>query len=164
MLAWSPVTASMADAYRKSFGRFLALVRAADGDEGRRALAGYLAGEGAALVPSYGFVPPTVEGRVRLFSSAWYRSQLDYDPAGAMRAINVPVLVLSGTRDQVLPPAVHVRQLKAGLAGKSVRFVSVEGANHLLMPSWTGLPLEYARLETTVDPAVLKTLCDWIPR
>lgn len=164
MLAWSPVTPSMADAYRASFDRFLSLARAAVHEPGRRALAAYLAGEGAALVPSYGFVPPTVEGRVRLFASPWYRSQLDYDPAAAMRRINVPVLVVSGTRDQVLPPSVHVPALEAGLAGKNARFVSVDGANHLLMPSWTGLPLEYAQLETTVDPVVLKTLCAWIPR
>lgn len=164
MLAWSPVTPSMAGGYRKSFDRFLALVRAADNDKGRQALASYLGGEGAALVPSYGFVPPTIEGRVRLFASPWYRSQLDYEPAASMRAIGVPVLVVSGTRDQVLPPAVHVPALRAGLAGKNARFVSIEGANHLLMPAWTGLPLEYAQLETTVDPRVLKTLCEWIPR
>lgn len=164
MLAWSPVTSSMAAAYRTSFDKFLTLARAADNEPGRQALARYLAGEGAALVPSYGFVPPTIEGRVKLFSSPWYRSQLDYDPSAAMRAISVPVLVVSGTRDQVLPPAVHVPTLKTGLAGKTVRFVLVEGANHLLMPSWTGLPLEYAQLETTVDPLVLKTLCRWIAR
>lgn len=164
MLAWSPVTPSMADAYRASFARFLSLARAADNEQGRRALAAYLGGEGAALVPSYGFVPHTIEGRVRLFSSPWYRSQLEYDPAAAMRAINVPVLVVSGTRDQVLPPDVHLPALKAGLAGKKVRFLTVDGANHLLMPSWTGLPLEYAQLEKTVDPLVLKTLCEWIPR
>jgi uncharacterized protein len=164
MLAWSPVTPSMADAYRKSFDKFLALARGANGEAGRAALATYLAGEGAALVPSYGFVPPTIEGRVRLFSSAWYRSQLDYDPVPAMRSLNVPVQVVSGTRDQVLPPAAHVPALRTGLAGKSATFTAVEGANHLLMPSWTGLPLEYAQLETTVDPQVLKTLCSWIPR
>lgn len=164
MLAWSPVTPSMANGYRRSFERFISLVRAADSEQGERALASYLAGEGAALVPPYGFVPPTIAERVRLFSSPWYRSQLEYDPAAAMRAINVPVLVVSGTRDQVLPPAVHVPALKAGFQGKNVRFVSVEGANHLLMPSWTGLPLEYAQLETTVDPLVLKTMCEWIPR
>jgi uncharacterized protein len=164
MVAWSPITPSMSDAYRKSFDRFLTLARAADGEPGRRALAGYLEGEGAALVPSYGFVPRTIEGRVRLFASPWYRSQLDYDPSAAMRAINVPVLVVSGARDQVLPPAVHVPALRAGLVGKNVRFVLIEGANHLLMPSWTGLPLEYARLETTVDPLVLKSMCEWIAR
>jgi hypothetical protein len=164
MLAWSPVTSSMAAAYRASFDRFLKLARGADSAPGRQALADYLAGEGAALVPSYGFVPPTIEGRVRLFSSPWYRSQLDYDPSTAMRAISVPVLVVTGTRDQVLPSAVHLPALKAGLAGKSVRFVSVEGANHLLMPSWTGLPFEYAQLETTVDPRVLGSLCARIER
>ena len=164
MLAWSPVTPSMADAYRASFYRFLSLARAAGDEQGKRALAAYLGGEGAALVPSYGFVPPTVEGRVRLFASPWYRSQLDYDPTAAMNAINVPVLVVSGTRDQVLPPSAHVPALKTGLADKNALFVPVEAANHLLMPSWTGLPLEYARLETTVDPQVLKTLCEWIPR
>ena len=164
LIAWSPITPSMADAYRTSFDRFLSLARAASDDEGRRMLAGYLGGEGAALVPSYGFVPPTLEGRVKLFSSAWYRSQLAYDPAAAMRAVDVPLLVVSGTRDQVLPPAAHLPALKTGLAGKNVRFVSLEGANHLLMPAWTGLPLEYARLETTVDPRALRTLCEWIPR
>lgn len=164
MLAWSPVTPSVADAYRASFGRFLSLARAADNERGRRTLGAYLGGEGAALVPSYGFVPPTIEGRVQLFSSPWYRSQLDYDPTAAMRAVSVPVLVVSGTRDQVLPPAAHLPALKAGFAGKNARFVAIEGANHLLMPSWTGLPLEYAQLETSVDPRVLKTLCAWIPR
>lgn len=164
LIAWSPITPSMADGYRKSFDRFLTLARAANSDDGRRALGRYLGDEGAALVPSYGFVPPTVEGRVKLFASPWYRSQLEYDPTAALQAINVPVLVVSGTRDQVLPPAAHVPPLKAGLAGKNARFVTIDGANHLLMPSWTGLPLEYPRLETTVDPKVLKALCAWVPR
>jgi pimeloyl-ACP methyl ester carboxylesterase len=164
-LTWSPfVSGAMADTYRRRFARFLALVRAAHDAPGRAALASFLDGEGAALVPSYGFVPATTEGRTRLFASPWYRSQLDYDPAPALAALKGRLLVLSGTRDRVLPPEVHLPPLRAGLVGKDATFVAIADANHVLMPAWTGLPFESARLETTVDPRILARLCAWLGR
>jgi pimeloyl-ACP methyl ester carboxylesterase len=164
-LAWSPwISEALRQDYRRAFAKFVTLSRAAKDESGQGALARFLAGEGRALVPAYGFVPTTLEGRVRLFASPWYRSQLDFDPAPALAALRVPALVVSGARDQVLPPSVHLPPLRQALAAKNAAFLFVPGANHLLMPAWTGLPLEYAQLETTVDPMVLSSLCRWIER
>lgn len=77
-------------------------------------------------------------------------------------AVMARLLVISGERDQVLPPRAHLPPLRRGLVGKPAAFITVPAANHLLMPRWTGLPFEYAHLETTIDPTALFELCSWI--
>lgn len=34
--------------------------------------------------------------------------------------------------------------------------------NHMLQPSQTGSPAEYAKIEITLDPAALQVVGDWI--
>ena len=36
------------------------------------------------------------------------------------------------------------------------------GLNHLLQPATTGLPAEYAEIETTIAPAALDRITTWI--
>ena len=36
------------------------------------------------------------------------------------------------------------------------------GLNHLFQPADTGLMMEYGQIETTLDPAVIETVVDWV--
>lgn len=155
-LEMSGVTRTAAEPWRAIFGEFLALVRADDA----AALTAFLAGQGAALLPPYGFVPPTPEAQARLFLSSWYQSQLAYDPADLAGRIAAPALVIGGTLDPVLPPALHHPPLREILP--EAGFVVVEGVNHLLLPAETGLPQEYRTIEASADPRVLALIADWI--
>jgi len=40
--------------------------------------------------------------------------------------------------------------------------VRLPGLNHLLQPARTGLPAEYAQIETTIAPAALDAITAWI--
>jgi pimeloyl-ACP methyl ester carboxylesterase len=91
------------------------------------------------------------------------RSLLSYDPAPALQSLTVPVLAVFGGRDLQVPPEQsepEMRRLLAGDADATVR--TFANLNHLMQPAATGLPTEYATIETTVDPAVLDTVVSWL--
>jgi uncharacterized protein len=51
--------------------------------------------------------------------------------------------------------------LKQG-GNKDVTVMRLPGLNHLLQPAKTGLPAEYAQIETTIAPAALDAITAWI--
>ncbi len=120
--------------------------------------------------------PPDAEGNptvitrevadaLRQLSVPWMRLFLSHDPSGPLRAVRVPILALNGTRDvQVVAeqnlPAIEAVLKESGHPDFSVR--RFEGLNHLFQPSVSGGVIEYAQIETTVDPAVLEAMRAWI--
>ena len=97
-----------------------------------------------------------------LFSSPWYRSQVEYDPAAFLSRVTAPVLIVGGGLDPVLPPERHHPPLVAGLGSADVRAEVVPGVNHLLLPAATGSPTEYARIREAADPRVLALVIGWL--
>jgi fermentation-respiration switch protein FrsA (DUF1100 family) len=102
---------------------------------------------------------------VKQSSSPWMRYFVIHDPAPALAKVRCPVLAIAGERDlQVLPdqnaPAIE-RALKQG-GNKDATVVRLPGLNHLLQPARTGLPAEYAQIETTIAPAALDRITTWI--
>ena len=92
-------------------------------------------------------------------------TSLLHDPAPALAKVRCPVLAIAGERDlQVLPdqnaPAIE-KALKQG-GNKDATVVRLPGLNHLLQPATTGLPAEYAQIETTIAPAALDAITTWI--
>lgn len=95
----------------------------------------------------------------------WFRYFMDYDPRVALRQVKVPVLVLNGEKDlQVIPdqnlPEIEKALAEAGNADVTVR--RLPDLNHLFQPAQTGSPMEYASIETTIDPSVLELISGWI--
>jgi pimeloyl-ACP methyl ester carboxylesterase len=102
---------------------------------------------------------------LRLANSAWFRDLLAFDAASSLRAMEQPVLALLGTKD-VQVPADENAPLLAGLLNADARpdreVRVLPGLNHLFQPSETGLPSEYAAIDTTMSAAALEAVGGWI--
>lgn len=162
-LATSGIEEREAEAIRQTFKRFVVLSRRASVDTSSLAdFEAFLAGPGAGLIPPYRFVPAGADGRARLLSSPWYRSQLDWDPRALLSEVRAPTLVIGGELDPILPPALHHPPLAAGLDRADVRFEVIAGVNHLLLPSATGAVAEYRDVHGSADPRVLELITGWL--
>ena len=98
----------------------------------------------------------------RQMSSSWYRYFTAYDPADAIRALNVPMLAIYAERDRNVPAeqnAPHLRTLKP-----DVEVVVLPGLNHLMQPASTGLPGEYATITQTLAPEAVTAVTNWVVR
>jgi hypothetical protein len=99
--------------------------------------------------------------------SPWMRYFALYDPAPALAKVRCPVLAITGELDlQVLPaqnlPAIRAALKQGGNTDHTV--LELPGLNHLLQPAKTGLPAEYAQIETTMAPAALDMITAWIQK
>lgn len=98
-------------------------------------------------------------------TSPWMREFLRYDPRPVLRELTVPVLAVNGGNDlQVLagPNLAAIESALAAAGNQDFATVELEGLNHLLQTSETGLVTEYGRIEETIAPRALQTIGDWI--
>ena len=101
---------------------------------------------------------------VDAYGGPWMRYFFAYDPAPALRGLRMPVLAINGEKDVQVSPAnlTAIAEILAAAGNEDVRTHLVAGANHLLQPAGTGLPAEYGEIVTTIDPAVLELIGDWL--
>jgi len=95
----------------------------------------------------------------------WFREFIRHDPAADLRKVTVPVLAIFGERDVQVVPVQNVPSVEAALqaAGNTRATIRViPGVNHMFQPCTTGSVAEYEKIETTVDPAVLELVRDWM--
>lgn len=105
------------------------------------------------------------EGALGRVNNPWFRFFLRFDPRTVLRKVHCPVLALNGEKDLQVPPKENLAEITKALkaAGNDhVKTVEFPGLNHLFQPCKTGSPSEYAAIETTIDPQVLKVIGDWI--
>jgi len=96
-------------------------------------------------------------------ATPWMRYFVSYDPAPALSALTCPVLAINGEKDLQVPPAQNLPVLRRALSSnKSAQVEQIPGLNHLFQPAATGLPTEYASIETTIAPEVLEKISTWI--
>lgn len=101
--------------------------------------------------------------KLTLLTTPWYRYLLAYDPVPALRALRVPALALFGDHDLQVPPRQSVPVLEQVMAGRhNVTIRVFPGLNHLFQHAQTGLVAEYARIDETISPEVLRVIGDWI--
>lgn len=108
---------------------------------------------------------PAIDQQMAGLERPWFAEFLGHDPAVDLRKVRVPVLALFGERDVQVVPAQNQGPVEAALAaaGNSRATVrTVPGVNHLFQPCTTGGVEEYGQIETTVDPAVLKMVSEWV--
>ncbi|HKT46924.1 MAG TPA: alpha/beta fold hydrolase [Candidatus Acidoferrales bacterium] len=115
-----------------------------------------------------GAMPPAaIQQQIRMMSSPWFRTFLDYDPVPALEKTKCPVLALDGEKDLQVPPKENLPLIEKALkAGGNPDFTVKEmpGLNHLFQDSPTGSPTEYGEIEETMSPTVLSLVSEWIQK
>jgi pimeloyl-ACP methyl ester carboxylesterase len=105
------------------------------------------------------------ESALEGISSRWWRFFLHFDPRTVLHKVHCPVLALNGEKDLQVPCKENLAEIAKALkaaGNEHVTTVVFPGLNHLFQPCKTGAPSEYAAIETTIDPQVLKAIGDWI--
>ena len=100
-----------------------------------------------------------------MYKSQWYRYFITFDPQPVLKNVKVPVLALNGELDLQVAWKENLDLIGAGLKAGGNQDVTIKAfpkLNHLIQNSQTGLLSEYAQIEETMSPEVLKTMSDWI--
>lgn len=108
-----------------------------------------------------------VKASMPIYKTAWYRYFITFDPQPVLKNVRVPVLALNGELDLQVPAKENLDLIEAGLKAGGNKDVTVKAfpkLNHLFQTSQTGLLSEYAKIDETMSPEVLKTVSDWILR
>ena len=103
--------------------------------------------------------------QIKTITSPWFVYFISYDPATALSKLTIPVLALSGEKDLQVPPAQNADAIRKALDAAGNKHYEVDvlpGLNHLFQTAKTGAPSEYAEIEETIAPSVLKKIGDWI--
>jgi len=106
-----------------------------------------------------------VESQMAQVMTPWFRAFVRYSPVADLEKIKVPVLAIDGTLDVQVDGTRSLPAIKQALAkggNHDVTTKEFKGLNHLMQPAKTGLPNEYAAIETTIAPEVLKLVTHWI--
>ena len=96
------------------------------------------------------------------FATNWMYWAFDYDPVPALEAYEGPVLGLFGETDLQVSAEASAPVMKAALSHPSSTIKTLDGLNHLFQPSETGLPGDYAKIETTFDEGALAEISNWL--
>ena len=106
-----------------------------------------------------------IQSQIEQMTDPWFRFFVRHDPAPTLRQVDVPVLALYGSKDLQVPPGQNADPMRAALQESPSDDVTVRvlnGLNHLFQSAETGLPTEYAQIETTMAPRALETVSGWI--
>ncbi|NBB85493.1 MAG: alpha/beta hydrolase [Bacteroidetes bacterium] len=117
------------------------------------------------VLSAQGMSEAQVQAQIEQLTSPWFSFFLTHDPQPALTQLDVPVLALYGSIDLQVPPAQNAGPMQAALDASPSSDATVavmDSLNHLFQPATTGLPGEYAQIETTLAPAMLERLTKWI--
>ena len=107
-----------------------------------------------------GIGPTGVLALLAALSDPWQKAFLTTDPADYLKRVNCPLLMLFGGKDIQVDAAINSRAAK--LACPAAVVDTFPNLNHLFQPATTGALKEYGIIETTIDPAVLTRIGDWV--
>ena len=105
------------------------------------------------------------EQQVRLFTSAWFRYWLTYDPISTLKQIHIPVLALNGELDFVVSTEQNLQRIASAFEEihyKDYTVMQLPKLNHAFQTCETGSVSEYANIEETASPLALNTISAWI--
>jgi len=106
-----------------------------------------------------------VNAAVKQLTSPWFRFFVTYDPIPALEKVTCPILALDGSKDLQVPAQQNLEGLERAFkvsGNKNAVAKILPGLNHLFQKTETGAPLEYAKIEETINPEALKVIGDWI--
>ncbi len=119
----------------------------------------------AGSIPEGTDVNKFIEMQVAQIISPWMLNFSTYDPLPTLTKLKCATLALFGEKDLQVSPALNIPPLKEMLRtnkNKKFEIIEVKGVNHLFQECTTGSPSEYAQIEQTISPEVLKIITEWI--
>jgi hypothetical protein len=96
------------------------------------------------------------------FATPWGVGYARYDPTSVLEALSNPVLALFGEKDLQVSAREEAPVMRAALKHPRSEVQVFPGLNHLFQPAQTGLPSEYAKIETTISVDVLNRISSWL--
>jgi pimeloyl-ACP methyl ester carboxylesterase len=121
--------------------------------------------DGGILIPDGQSKEVFVNRAIKQFSSPWMQYFIKYDPVPALEITSCPVLALNGEKDLQVPYQQNLARIENALKkaeNQKVTIKSYPDLNHLFQECVTGNPSEYAQIEQTISPEVLKDIVEWI--
>ena len=111
------------------------------------------------------FESEAIDAEVNYLNTHWLRYFLAYEPALALRKIQIPVLALNGELDkQILSkqnlPAISQALKEAG--NQNYKAIELPRLNHIFQTCQDGSFTEYAKIEETISPMALNLITEWI--
>ncbi len=110
-------------------------------------------------------VEATIKGFLPMYQTPWFRYFITFDPMPVLMKVKVPVLALNGELDMQVASRENLELIAIALKlGKNEDFTikSFPDLNHLFQTSKTGAVSEYAQIEETMSPEVLRTITEWV--
>ena len=96
------------------------------------------------------------------FATPWGVGYASYDPTSVLERLSNPVLALFGEKDLQVSAREEAPVMRAALKHPRSEVQVFPGLNHLFQPAETGLPSEYAKIETTISVDVLNRISGWL--
>jgi len=117
----------------------------------------------ATLLNAKNIPPEAYVFKERAELQPWVRYFYKTDPTLFLRQVKCPVLALNGAKDTQVDPDQNISAIKAALAaaGAPADTRIFPDLNHLFQHCQTGDAGEYARIEETMSPEVLRVMADW---
>ena len=106
-----------------------------------------------------------LKAQLQSLLSPWLKFFLTYDPKPTLSKVKCPVLAINGEKDLQVPPKENLSAIEEALkvgGNQNYTIKELPGLNHLFQTAQTGVPSEYARIEETISPVVLKIISEWI--
>ena len=98
-------------------------------------------------------------------TSPWFLYFIKFNPDIFLSQVKVPVLAINGAKDVQVAAKENLSGIEKSLqkaGNKNFEVVELPGLNHLFQEAKTGAVSEYATIEQTISPTVLKLMTDWI--
>ena len=121
------------------------------------------------LLEKLGFKGPdanqNIDQMAGRFFLPWMRFFIKYDPATTLGKITIPVLAINGEKDSQVSAKENLagfQNLLTKAGNKNFKTISLPNLNHLFQQAETGYMDEYATIEETFSPEVLRIMNDWI--
>ena len=99
------------------------------------------------------------------FNKDWARQFLAFESKTYLAQLDLPFLVINGSKDIQVPALSNQEGFKTGMTQASLAkstFYVLEGANHLFQQCKECNLSEYASLEQTQDPTLMEWVTSWI--
>ncbi|MEP1447694.1 MAG: alpha/beta fold hydrolase [Paraglaciecola sp.] len=114
------------------------------------------------LLADSGMSPTQIDGQLAQLNSPWMQYFIKTDPKTFLRKVNVATLAISGGKDLQVPTQQNIDGFIQSIDKQWLTYKIYPSLNHLLQPADTGLPAEYATIETTMSPKVVKDIYHWL--